>query len=61
MWETLCPRATPEYDTQTNPCVLIPSWYPVLKEFKNTLVIPNLLLRNTILKSIDEKLRIEII
>ena len=59
MWETLCTRAAPGYDTPTNPCVLTPSGYPVLKELENTLVIPNLLLRNTILKFIKEKLRIK--
>ena len=42
MWETLCPRAAPGYDTPTNPCILTPSGYPVFKKFKNTLVIPNL-------------------
>ena len=43
MWETLCPRASPGYDTPTNPCVWTLSGFPVLKkEFKKHTGIPNL-------------------
>ena len=36
MWETLCPRASPGYDTPTNPCVWTPSGFPVLKRIQKT-------------------------
>ena len=36
MWKTLCPRASPGYDTPTNPCVWTPSGFPVLKRIQKT-------------------------